>query len=82
MLPVSCFQASREGGGELYPPEEERCATSMEGLLAIETGATGCSWAPSPESLPSPNEGSDFTFKVARRWKLKNKMEALFYTDR
>lgn len=55
MLPVSCFQASRAGGGELYPPEEVRCATSMEGLLAMETGAAGCSEAPSLESLPSPN---------------------------
>ena len=53
MLPVSCFQASREGGGELYPPEEVRWATSMEGLLAVETGAEG-SEAPSLESLTSP----------------------------
>lgn len=56
-----------------------RLATSMEGLLAKETGAAGCTGPPSPESLPSPNSGSDFTFRVARRWKLRNKGQAHFY---
>lgn len=50
----------------------------MEELLAIETGAAGCRGAPSPEVLPSLNGGSDFTFKVALRWKLKTRWKLIF----
>lgn len=69
MEPANCFQASMEGE-EPKAPAVVMVVTSMEGAVTMETGAEGWELGPSLSSLESLKGGSDFTFRVARKWKL------------